>query len=104
MKKLIILCLSLVMCAGVATAQNKDAKKKAVVTTVFATDIDCDHCAQKIMNNVPALGKGIKDVKIDIPTKQVTVTYDAAKNTEENIVKGFASIKVKAEPQKEQKK
>ena len=64
----------------------------------LATDIDCEHCVQKIMNNVPSLGKGIKDVRVDLPKKEVTVVYDAAKNSDENIVKGFASLKVKAEP------
>ena len=42
----------------------------------------------------------IKDVKVDLPKKEVTVIYDASKNNDENIVKGFATIKVKAEPKK----
>lgn len=78
---------------------GKPAQKKEV-TTVFVTDIDCEHCVKKIMNNVPSLGKGIKDVKVDLPKKEVTVIYDASKNNDENIVKGFATIKVKAEPKK----
>jgi len=52
------------------------------------------------MNNVPSLGKGVKDVKVDLPKKEVTVVYDSTKNSDDNIVKGFASIKVKAEPKK----
>lgn len=52
------------------------------------------------MNNVPSLGKGIKDVKVDLPKKEVTVIYDGTKNNDENIVKGFATLKVKAEPKK----
>ena len=97
MKKLAMLCLALLMGAGVTMAAKPAAEKKTV-TTVFVTDIDCDHCVKKIMNNVPSLGKGIKDVEVDLPTKEVTVTYDASKNNDENIIKGFASIKVKAEP------
>lgn len=96
MKKLLMVCLALVMGVGIATAA-KPAQKK-IVTTVFTTDIDCEHCVNKIMNNVPSLGKGIKDVRVDLPKKEVTVVYDAAKNSDENIVKGFASLKVKAEP------
>ncbi|WP_304583185.1 heavy-metal-associated domain-containing protein [uncultured Alistipes sp.] len=99
MKKLAMLCLALLMGAGVTMAAKPAAEKKTV-TTVFVTDIDCDHCVKKIMNNVPSLGKGIKDVEVDLPTKEVTVTYDASKNNDENIIKGFASIKVKAEPKK----
>ena len=55
MKKLLMVCLALVMGVGIATAA-KPAQKKSV-TTVFVTDIDCEHCVQKIMNNVPSLGK-----------------------------------------------
>lgn len=99
MKKLLMVCLALVMGAGIATAA-KPAQKK-IVTTVFVTDIDCEHCVQKIMNNVPSLGKGIKDVQVDLPKKEVTVVYDASKNSDEKIIKGFASLKVKAEVKKD---
>ena len=99
MKKLVLLCLVLAMGVGVCAAAGKPAAKK-IVTTVFVTDIDCDHCVKKIMNNVPSLGKGIKDVKVDLPKKEVTVVYDGTKNDDANIVKGFASLKVKAEPKK----
>jgi len=99
MKKIAMLCLMLAMGMGMTMAAKPAAGKK-MVTTVFVTDIECDHCVNKIMNNVPSLGKGIKDVEVDLPTKEVTVTYDAAKNNDENIVKGFASIKVKAAPKK----
>ena len=99
MKKFVLFCLALAMSVGVCAAAGKPAAKK-IVTTVFVTDIDCDHCVKKIMNNVPSLGKGIKDVKVDLPKKEVTVVYDGTKNDDANIVKGFASLKVKAEPKK----
>lgn len=98
MKKILMLCLALVMGVGMCAAQK--AADKKTVTTVFTTDIDCEYCVKKIMNNVPSLGKGVKDVKVDLPKKEVTVVYDSTKNSDENIVKGFASIKVKAEPKK----
>lgn len=105
MKKIAMLCLILAMGMG-ATMAAKPAAAKKTVTTVFCTDIHCDHCANKIMNNVPSLGKGIEDVAVDVATKEVTVTYDAAKNSDENIIKGLASLKVDAKPKKaaEQKK
>lgn len=99
MKKFVLFCLALAMGVGVCAAAGKPAAKK-IVTTVFVTDIDCDHCVKKIMNNVPSLGKGVKDVKVDLPKKEVTVVYDGTKNDDANIVKGFASLKVKAEPKK----
>lgn len=96
MKKIAMICLALVMGAGICTAQ-KSTGKKQVTTTVFATDIHCDHCAKKVMDNVPSLGKGIKDVEVDVATKRITVTYDPSKNNDANIVKGLGSLKVNAE-------
>ena len=81
MKKLLMVCLALLMGAGMCAAAEKPAAKKTV-------------------NNVPSLGKGIKDVKVDLPKKEVTVVYDSSKNNDANIVKGLASLKVKAEPKK----
>lgn len=97
MKKLAMLCLALTMGAGMTMAAKPAAEKKTV-TTVFTTDIHCEHCAQKIMNNIPSLGKGIKDVEVDVAAKEVSVTFDAAKNSNENIIKGLASLKVNAQP------
>ena len=97
MKKIAMLCLALLLGAGVSLAAKPAAGKK-IVTTVFAADVDCEHCVNKIMHNVPSLGKGIKDVQVDLEKKEVTVVYDASKNSDENIVKGLASLKVQAEP------
>ena len=96
MKKILFLCLAAVVGLGIGSAAAKDAKKASTVTTVFKTNIDCEHCAKRIMDNIP-FEKGVKDVKVDVPTKTVTVVYDASKNNVEGLVKGFAKIRVKAE-------
>ena len=96
MKKIIMLCLLAVLGFGVA---NAVAQKKGgnVKTTVFVTDIDCEGCAKKVTNSIPFV-KGVKEVKVDVPTKTVTVTYDATKSSDEELVKAFAKIKIKATP------
>ena len=96
MKKILLICLATLLGAGISMAAKPAAGKKTA-KTVFVTDIDCDHCVKKIMDNVPSLGKGVKDVEADLKTKEVTVVFDASKNDIEHIVKGFESIKVKAE-------
>ena len=68
--------------------QRRRPTKKGV-TTVFTTDIDCEHCVKKIMNNVPSLGKGVKDVKVDLPKKEVTVVYDSTKKQRREYRQGF---------------
>lgn len=102
MKKILFLSLLAVMSFGLCHAAGDPSKKKEskVTTTVFVTDVECESCARRIMENVPVLGKGIKDVQVDVPSQRVTVVYDAAKNSDEEIVRGFARIKVKAEPVK----
>lgn len=92
MKKL----LSILMAAALVALAAQAKDKANVTTTVFNADVTCNSCANKIMNNVPSLGKGVKDVKVDVDKKTVTVTYDAAKNSPANIVKGLASLSVAA--------
>ena len=100
MKKILVICAALLMGTSAVLADNKPEKK--TVTTVFCTDIDCDHCKAKVMNTIP-FEKGIKDVQVDVPTKKITVTYDPSKNSDDGLVRAFAKIKVKAEAEKEQK-
>ena len=91
MKKILLFTLMLFLGIGAAVAAPA---KKEVKTVVFHTDIHCHSCANKIMNNVPVFGKGIKDVKVDVDTKEVTIVYDSSKNSNENIISGFKSIKI----------
>ena len=82
MKKMILCCLVAVLGCGVFAVEAKTPQKKGeIVTTVFTVDIDCESCAARIMNNVPVIGKGIKDIQVDVPSKEVTVTYDSAKTS-----------------------
>ena len=94
MKKIMMILAALAVVAGVATAAPKKKAEKKIDTVVFTTDLDCHHCAQKVLNTIP-YEKGIKDVQVDVPTKTVTVKYDAAKNSVESLTKAFESIKVK---------
>ena len=102
MKKIITLLAMMAMATGVATAAPKEKAEKKIATVVFTTDLDCHHCAQKVMNSIP-YEKGIKDVLVDVPTKTVTVKFDAAKNSIEGLTKAFESIKVKVFKTEEQK-
>ena len=94
MKKIITLLVALVAVAGIAVAAPKQKAEKKIATVVFTTDLDCHHCAQKVLNTIP-YEKGIKDVQVDVPTKTVTVKFDEAKNSTESLTKAFESIKVK---------
>jgi copper chaperone CopZ len=95
MKKIVMICLMAVLGFGIsdAMAQKKSATLK---TTVFVTDVDCENCAKKIDNSLP-FQKGVKEVTVDVPSKKVTVTYDASKTNDEAIIKALKKVKITAE-------
>lgn len=101
MKRIVFACVAMLLCLGAVAAPRAEKRARKVVTTVFVTDIHCSHCVNKIMNNVPMLGRGIKDVQVNLDKKEVTVVYDASKSDVASLVAGFASLKVKAEPKGE---
>lgn len=95
MKKIILMCLVALLGVGVANAQKPQKGEKHYVTVEFITSLDCQGCAKKINDTLP-YEKGVRDVKIDVPTKVVTVTYDPAKTNNEAIIKAFAKVKIEA--------
>ena len=66
-------------------------KEKSTGTVKFTTSITCDNCVNKIMSNLPK-EKGIKDVKCDLTTKEVTVTYQKDKNNPEQIKRSIEKL------------
>ncbi len=44
-------------------------------TTLVAPDISCEHCQHAIEGAVGKM-EGVRDVKVDIPTKTVLVNYN----------------------------
>ena len=95
MKKIIMLCLLAVMGFGISEAVAQKKVDAQVKTTVFMTDVDCETCAKKIDNSLP-YQKGVKEVKVDVATRKVTVTYDATKSSDEALIKAFKKIKINA--------
>lgn len=71
-----------------ASAQDKN---KTTETIKFKTSIDCNNCVNKVMTNLPQ-EKGIRDVKCDLATKEVTVTYQKDKNNPEEIKKSIEKL------------
>ena len=47
-------------------------------TTLNVPDISCEHCEHAITEALTPV-EGVQLVQVDIPTKLVTVTYDAEK-------------------------
>lgn len=77
-------------------------KSKTSETVKFKTSIECNNCVNKVMTNLPQ-EKGIKDVKCNLESKEVTVTYQKDKNNAADIRKaieklGFTAKLVTEEP------
>jgi len=66
-------------------------KPKTTETVKYKTSIDCAACVNAIMSNLPQ-EKGIKDVKCDLQTKEVAVTYQKDKNNPEQIKKSIEKL------------
>lgn len=49
-----------------------------MATTILTVpDISCDHCVRAVTEALSPID-GVQQVSVDIPTKQVTVEYDAS--------------------------
>ncbi len=94
--------LALIFLAGISFSSIAQ-DKKGTETVTFKTDISCQNCVNKINKNIP-FEKGVKDVKADVETKEVTVTYDTKKTDKDKLVAAFEKISVKAEEVKKETK
>ncbi len=103
MKKnqIITTALLLIFTSFALSAQEKG--KKEISTVKFETSIDCENCVNTIMKNIP-FEKGVKDVKCDLTTKEVTVQYQNDKNKPELLKRAIEKLGFTASEVKEKKK
>lgn len=66
-----------------AMAQKKGQKK-----TIFRVEMDCQSCVNTIEKNIP-WEKGVTDLKCDIKTQTVEVTYKTSKTNDANLIAAF---------------
>lgn len=71
------------------------APKKDIRTVRFQTSMHCENCVKKITDNL-AFAKGVKDLKISLEENTVTVTYDAAKTSQETLAAIIRKLGYKA--------
>ena len=81
--------------------KKKDAGKKTATVT-FKTTIHCKNCVKKVNDNI-SFEKGVKDLKVSLEDKLVTVTYDPAKTDEATLAKAIEKLGYKAEKTEPQK-
>ena len=97
MKRILLIMLCSVFAFSLTYAQEakKNTKEKETVT-FYVKDMDCANCVKKVEKNI-AFEKGVTDLKCDLPTKTVVVTYKAAQTTEKKLKDAFKKIGFEAE-------
>ncbi len=82
--------LSLALFSGIQAQDKQDNKKKDNEVT-FSVSMDCDHCKKKILNNIP-YEKGVTDMKVDLPKKEVWVKFNPKKTDKEKLQKAIEKL------------
>jgi len=94
MKKYLVIALLLSFFSfqfSSANGQSSNRKSSNRQSVVLSCDIHCQGCCDKIMKNI-AFERGVRDIVCDLPSRTVTVTYDAAKTDLPTLLKAFERI------------
>ena len=62
-------------------------------TVIFNANLHCESCKAKVEKNIP-YEKGVKDLKVDMKTQTITVTFREDKNTTENLQKAIEKLNI----------
>lgn len=94
MKKIFaVITLLVLMLAAVPMDARKQAKTSEVT---FLTTIDCKNCVRKVEAKLP-FEKGVKDMKVDLSSKTVTLKYDPDKTDKEKLAEAIRKLGYEAE-------
>lgn len=102
MKTLSKITLTVLLLSLPFILNGQEKKDKKVETIKYMTSIDCEACVSTIMNNLPK-EKGIRDVKCNLVTKEVTVTYQKEKTDRELVRRQIEKLGYSAKPLTEEK-
>jgi periplasmic mercuric ion binding protein len=73
-------------------AQDKnDTNKKKQVEVTFIVGMHCAGCKARIEKAIP-MEVGVKDIKVDLEKKEVTVVYKPNKTTKEKLKKAIEEL------------
>jgi copper chaperone CopZ len=103
MKTNLLITAALLFLFSSLTLSAQVKNKKNLSTVRFETSIDCENCVNTIMKNIP-FEKGVKDVKCDLETKEVTVQYQKDKTSPETLKRSIEKLGFTAKEVTEKKK
>lgn len=96
-----MIMLALATTIGVQAQEQKKKKDSKLTTVVLHSEISCNNCKQRIEKNIP-FEKGVKDLKVSLADKTVTIVFRNDKNTSEKLCEavtklGYKSVIIKEE-------
>ncbi|MGN0028816.1 MAG: heavy-metal-associated domain-containing protein [Marinilabiliaceae bacterium] len=89
--KHIIFIIAFLVCGLIMPTTSSAHNKGEVVTVVYSVGLHCNNCKKKVENNI-AFEKGVKDLKVNLEEKTVTVTYRTDKTDSEKIKEAIEKL------------
>jgi Copper chaperone len=103
MKKILVVMCCMLFAIAMVSAQDSKKKDKKQTTKFLVESISCDNCIKSIEKNI-AFEKGVTDIKCELKTKTVEVTYNTDKSSDEKLIAAFKKINRDAVVVKDDKK
>lgn len=89
--KHIIFIITFLVCGLIMPTTSSARDKSELVTVVYSVGLHCNNCKKKVENNI-AFEKGVKDLKVNLEEKTVTVTYRTDKTDSEKIKEAIEKL------------
>ena len=77
-------------------ALGQDKQKQKTETLKCWASLDCEKCVEKVEKNI-SFEKGVTDLKVDLPTKLITITYKPSKTSPDKLEKAIQKLGYKTE-------
>ena len=103
MKRIFLFMICALCTFSLASGQSSKKKDTKETTKFLVTNMECENCVKKIEKNI-AFEKGVTDLKCDLKTHTVEVTYNTEKTTEKKLIAAFKKINYNAEVEKVEKR
>ena len=100
MKRILTVMICAMFTLSLTSAQDTKKKDGKETTRFLVTNMHCDNCIKTIEKNL-AFEKGVTDLKCDLKTTTVEVTYRTDRTSEEKLIAAFKKINYNAEVLKE---
>lgn len=91
MKLVMLVIFGLSTLTGFSQENKKESKKAELKTVCFKSNLTCHGCVNDVKENV-AYEKGVKDLKVDLNTNLITITYKPNKTDEAKLAKSITKL------------